>query len=88
MTNQRNPTNVIHRGGGIVNAITKGTKTGQHRVHTSNSNGAPLCGGGNSARTAQWQEVILPPDCKRCEQILTKRKERHANRDQEPELAH
>lgn len=53
-------------GGGIVNAITKNTKTGKHRVHIPASGGTPLCGGGNSARSAQWQEVIIAADCRRC----------------------
>jgi hypothetical protein len=26
----------------------------------------PLCGGGNGARGAQWQEVLLQVDCRRC----------------------
>ena len=72
-------------GGGIVNSITKSTKTGLHRVHAVNANHAPICGGGNSARSAQWQEVIIEPDCRRCLKILefrNKRKEQNANRDQ------
>ena len=59
-------------GGGGVN-IVKNTKRGKYRIHAANSNYAPICGGGNSARGAQWQEVILEPDCQRCAQILQRR---------------
>ncbi len=67
-------------GGGIVN-ITKNTKTGHHRVHAGNANGAPVCGGGNSARSAQWQQVIIEPDCQRCAQILIRK-----NQPKEPNV--
>ena len=60
-------------GGCRVNSIEKGTKTGKHRIHISNANGAPLCGGGNSARNAQWQETMLQPNCKRCASIQYRR---------------
>ena len=67
---------LLHRGfsgGGFMNPITKNTKTGRHRVHIANANHAPLCGGGNSARSAQWQEVIIPADCRRCLKIQERR---------------
>ena len=60
-------------GGVSMNCIQKNTKTGQHRVHVSNANGAPVCGGGNSARKAQWQEVILEANCARCQAIINQR---------------
>jgi hypothetical protein len=58
-------------GGGKMNII-KNTKRGCHRIHVLNGL-VPLCGGGHGARAAQWQEVILEPDCKRCLAILEKR---------------
>ena len=58
-------------GGGKMN-ITKNTKRGCRRVHILNGL-VPLCGGGHGARAAQWQEIILEPDCKRCLAIIEKR---------------
>lgn len=70
-------------GGGVVNAITKNTKRGRHRVHAVNANHAPICGGGNSARSAQWQEVLLEPDCRRC-LAIQKRQRDVASQQQNP----
>jgi hypothetical protein len=52
--------------------ITKNTKSGSHRTHVANSKkrNQPVCGGGNSARSAQWQEVFTEPNCKRCLTII------------------
>lgn len=65
-------------GGGIVNIVRNSTKK-KFRVHAPNANHAPVCGGGNSARGAHWQETFEEPNCKRCEKILNKRKEQNAN---------
>jgi hypothetical protein len=53
--------------------ITKSARRGNYRVHAGNANHAPVCGGGHAARSAQWQEVILEPDYRRCQQILKRR---------------
>jgi hypothetical protein len=37
-------------------------------------NGAPICGGGNGSRTAQWQQVMIAPDCQRCAKILARQR--------------
>lgn len=66
--------NQANSGGGIVN-ITKNTKTGNHRVHEATVDHAPVCGGGNSARSAQWHTVFLEPDCKRCAAILQRKRD-------------
>ena len=50
--------------------ITKETKTGHHVVHTLSLDGRPVCGGGNSARSAQWQTTMEEPNCRRCATIL------------------
>lgn len=54
-----------------MNCIQQNTKSGKElRVHQSNENGAPICGGGNSARSAQWQEVLIEANCARCRTIV------------------
>jgi hypothetical protein len=53
--------------------ITQNATRRKYRIHSTNANGAPVCGGGNAARTAQWQQVILATDCQRCAQILKRR---------------
>jgi hypothetical protein len=64
-----------------VNAITKNCRHGRHRIHLAQgladepSALRPLCGGGNSARGAQWQEVLIEVDCRRCRQILERRQQ-------------
>jgi hypothetical protein len=52
-----------------------------HRVHASTPDHKPICGGGNSARTAQWQETIMDPDCKRCIKILADQQKRKEQND-------
>jgi hypothetical protein len=58
-----------------VNSITKNTKRGKHRIHAVNAYRGPVCGGGNSARSAEWQEVILEPNCRRCAAILQRQRD-------------
>ena len=69
-----------------MNPITKNAKRGRHRVHVANTNHAPVCGGGNSARSAQWQEVILEPDCQRC-LAIQKRKREQCDTASQPEYS-
>lgn len=56
-----------------MNNIVKATIHGAHRVHASNANHAPVCGGGNSARQANWQEDIGGITCLRCISIIASR---------------
>lgn len=56
-----------------MNPIVKATIHGSHRVHASNANHAPVCGGGNSARHANWQEDFSGITCLRCLTILQRR---------------
>lgn len=55
-------------GGGIVN-ITKNARRGKFRVHVE-IDGRPACGGGCGARSAEWQQVMIQPDCQACAKIL------------------
>lgn len=38
-----------------------------------NASQAPVCGGGNSARSAEWQTDLGEPNCRRCLAILKRR---------------
>lgn len=50
------------------------------RVHASNANQAPVCGGGNNARGTHWQTDFAAPDCLRCLSILQRQSEREKSR--------
>jgi hypothetical protein len=67
-------------GGGSVKFLTKERSHGKHRTHVMNTNGAPVCGGGNSARNTQWQEVFTDPDCNRCLIIIERRNRNQTNK--------
>src|SRR5579863_8681867 len=54
--------------GGGVN-IHKTSGGGRKKIHLSSPERRPVCGGGNSARSAQWQECILEANCRRCLEI-------------------
>jgi hypothetical protein len=60
-------------GGGMTKFLMKNTKSGSHRTHLAINGSTPLCGGGNSARSVQLQEVFTEADCARCLAILKRR---------------
>lgn len=79
----------ISGGGIVNFQIVKNSKTGRHVVHSTSSalvhalstggstgltpGSRPICGGGNSARSAQWQTTMEEPNCRRCAEILQRK---------------
>jgi hypothetical protein len=53
-----------------VSGIVKATNHGRHVVHAMSKAGKPVCGGGNGAKKADWQEDLGEPNCDRCLLIL------------------
>jgi hypothetical protein len=56
-----------------MNNLVKATIHGSHRVHAARVGGGVVCGGGNGAKTANWQEDIGAVTCLRCLAILKRR---------------
>ena len=49
-------------------------KRGAGKVHQSNGDNRPVCGGGRGGLSVKaWQSDIGPANCKRCEQVLEQR---------------
>ncbi len=56
-----------------MSAITKATQHGRHVAHATNADGNAVCGGGNGAKKANWQQDLGEPSCARCLLILAMR---------------
>jgi hypothetical protein len=61
-----------------VNSLTKNSKSLSQRTHAATAQHRPVCGGGNGARKAGWQEDFAAPNCKRCLTILDRRAKKGA----------
>jgi hypothetical protein len=67
-----------------MNNLVKSTISGTHRVHAPTGDFKPVCGGGNGARSANWQEDIGAVTCLRCITILKKRATPPPEKNSEP----
>ncbi len=53
----------------LVNSGVKFRSKSPPRRHEPTADFRPVCGGGNGAKTAQWQEDIGEPNCAACAAI-------------------